>query len=240
MLEGQFLLPRTYDLIAVFLFAMTGAIVAYRKGYDYVGLFILALSVGAGGGIIRDSIFLNEVPLFITDWRYLAVILCACALVIIGRERIMRANLLFVLADGLGLGLYAVVGAQKGINAGFSVLAAALIGLINAVGGGLLRDLFSAEEPYLVQAGGQLYSLAAVLGVSTFLAVGVGAKLNAQASAFIAIGVAFAARIVFIFFDIRSSPAKEHRTRHAIKRFSPKLDLRKKRPEDGERRLPQR
>lgn len=228
MLEGQFNLPVTYDLVAVFLFAITGALVAYRKGYDYFGLFSLALVVGAGGGLIRDGIFLNNgPPAFVQDWRYTAVVLAAGCLVILLGEHIHRANLVLLLADGLGLGLYVVVGSQKSINLGLSVLAAGLIGIINAIGGGLLRDVLTKEEP-LVFRPGQFYALAALLGVTVFLALGVGFHVNAQLSALIAIGVAFAMRIVAVGFDIKTHPVKEHAARSVVKKQARKLRRSKK------------
>jgi uncharacterized membrane protein YeiH len=230
LLEGQFYLPKTYDLIAVFLFAITGAIVAYRKDYDYIGLFALALAVGAGGGIIRDGVFLQQIPVFVTDWRYLAVVLAAGFLVILAGERIMSADPLFIVADAIGLGLYAVVGAQKSVNIGIAVLGAGLIGVINAIGGGLLRDIMSGEEPYVVQSGGQVYTLAAVFGVTVFLALGVGAKLSAQLSALIAIGVAFLSRIIFMIFDVRTHPVRSHAARAIVKRKAHTLKRRKTRP----------
>jgi uncharacterized membrane protein YeiH len=218
LLEGQFVLPATYDLIAVFLFAMTGALVAYRKGYDYLGLFALALCAGAGGGLIRDGIFLQTgYPAFVMDWRYLALVIAAGFLVVLVGDRLKRVNLVFLIADGLGLGLYAVVGAQKSINAGLSVLAAILIGMINAIGGGILRDVIAREEP-LVLRPGQLYAVAALMGLFTFLGLGVGLKLNAQLSALIAIGVAFAFRILAIVFDLHTHPANEHAARSAAKK----------------------
>jgi uncharacterized membrane protein YeiH len=227
LLEGQFYLPITYDLLATFLFAITGALVAYRKGYDYLGLFALALAAGAGGGLIRDGIFLQQgPPAFVSDWRYLAVVLAAGFLVIIAGEYIKRINLVILLADGLGLGLYAVVGAQKSINLGLSVLAAGLIGLINAVGGGLLRDVLSRSEPIIFQPG-QLYAMAALVGVATFLSLGVGFKINAQLAALISIGVAFAVRMLSIVFDIHSHPAREHATRKAVKTGARKIRRRK-------------
>jgi uncharacterized membrane protein YeiH len=223
LLEGEFNLPITYDLLATFLFAVTGALMAYRKGYDYLGLFALALAAGAGGGLIRDGIFLQQgPPAFVSDWRYLAVVLAAGFLVIIAGEHIKRINLVILLADGLGLGLYAVVGAQKSINLGLSVLAAGLIGLINAVGGGLLRDVLSRSEPIIFQPG-QLYAMAALAGVATFLGLGVGFKINAQLAALISIGVAFAIRILSIVFNISSHPVREHAARRAVKRGARKL-----------------
>ncbi len=223
MLEGQFVLPATYDLIAVFLFAVTGAMVAYRKGYDYLGLFALALCAGAGGGLIRDGIFLQSgPPAFVLDWRYLAMVMVAGFLVILVGDRLKRVNLVFLVADGLGLGLYAVVGAQKSVNAGLSVLAAVLIGMINAIGGGILRDVIAREEPVVLKAG-QLYAVAALVGVLTFLGLGVGLDLNAQLSALIAIGVAFAFRIIAVIFDLNTHPANQHAARTAAKKQVRKL-----------------
>jgi len=223
LLEGEFYLPITYDLIATFLFAITGALVAYRKGYDYLGLFALALAAGAGGGLIRDGIFLQSgPPAFVTDWRYMAVVLAAGFLVILAGENIKRVNLVILLADGLGLGFYAVVGSQKSINMGLSVLAAGLIGLLNAVGGGLLRDVLSREEPIIFRPG-QLYAMAALVGVSVFLALGVGAKVNAQVAALISIGVAFAVRLLSIAFDIQTRPVKNQAARKALKMHARRL-----------------
>lgn len=227
MLEGQFYLPISYDLIATFLFAITGALVAYRKGYDYLGLFALALAAGAGGGLIRDGIFLqNGPPAFVTDWRYMAMVLAAGFLVILVGENIKRVNLVILLADGLGLGFYAAVGAQKSINLGLSVLAAGLIGLINAVGCGLLRDVLSREEPIIFRPG-QLYAMAALFGVAVFLGLGVGARLNAQIAALISIGVAFATRVLSIVFDIHTHPVKEHTARVAVKKKARRVHWRK-------------
>jgi uncharacterized membrane protein YeiH len=218
LLEGAFYLPITYDLIATFLFAITGALVAYRKGYDYLGLFALALAAGAGGGLIRDGIFLQTgPPAFVTDWRYMAMVIAAGFLVILAGENIKRINLVILLADGLGIGFYAVVGAQKSIDLGLSVLAAGLIGLLNAVGGGMLRDVLSREEPIIFRPG-QLYAMAALLGVIVFLALGVGAKINAQVAALISIGVAFATRVLSIVFDIHTHPVKEHAARAVVKK----------------------
>ncbi len=223
MLEGQFYLPITYDLIATFLFAITGALVAYRKGYDYLGLFALALAAGAGGGLIRDGIFLQQgPPAFVSDWRYLAVVLAAGFLVILAGEEIKRVNLVILLADGLGLGFYAAVGAQKSINLGLTVLAAGLIGLINAVGGGMLRDILSREEPIIFRPG-QLYAMAAVFGVVVFLGLGVGLKINAQVAALISIGVAFTIRILSIVFNIHTHPVKDHKTRATLRKGARKI-----------------
>jgi uncharacterized membrane protein YeiH len=217
LLEGQFNLPIAYDLVAVFLFAVTGALAAYRKGYDYMGLISLALAAGAGGGLIRDGIFLQQgPPALVTNWRYLAAIFAAAFLVIILGDHIRRVNLMLLLADALGLGIYAVVGSQKSINIGLSVLSAGFIGVINAVGGGLLRDVLSREEPLMFQPG-QWYALAAIIGATIFLILGVGFKINAQVAALISIGITFAARVLSLRLNLITHPVNEHRARMAVK-----------------------
>ena len=72
-----FLLPIWFDLAAVFLFALTGVWAATRRGYDIVGAFLLAFVTGVGGGLLRDGIFLQEVPFVIRDGRYIWAVLAA-------------------------------------------------------------------------------------------------------------------------------------------------------------------
>jgi len=210
MLKGQFILPAALDYSAAFLFALTGAIVAYEKDYDFTGMAAMALAVGLGGGLIRDGIFLQQVPAAVANWRYLAAVGIAIVIAIIIGDRIhKRVMLVVMLIDAMGLGLYAVVGSQKSINLGLSVYAPALIGIINAIGGGLLRDVLSREDPIIFQPG-QLYAVAATIGVTAFLALGVGFKVEAWIAAIICIATTFVVRILTLVFDIRTSPVRKH------------------------------
>jgi uncharacterized membrane protein YeiH len=77
-----FLLPIEFDLAATFLMALTGAWVASRRGYDLVGAFMLAFVTGVGGGVLRDSIFIKQIPLVMQDARYLWAVLAAVVLAI--------------------------------------------------------------------------------------------------------------------------------------------------------------
>jgi uncharacterized membrane protein YeiH len=218
MLEGEFVLPAALDYSAAFLFALTGALVAYEKDYDFTGMVAMALAVGLGGGIIRDGIFLQQVPAAVKDWRYLAAVAAAVVIAVLIGDRIeKRVKLVILLADAAGLGLYAVVGSQKSIDLDLSVYAAALIGIVNAIGGGLLRDVLSREDPIIFQPG-QLYAVVAALGVTVFLVLGVGFKTPAWIAAVVCIAVTFVARILTISFDIRTSPVKEHAWRARTKR----------------------
>jgi uncharacterized membrane protein YeiH len=79
MLNGQFTLPIEIDLAATFLFGLTGALAAMKRGYDWIGLFALAFATAVGGGLLRDGIFISQGPPAVTkDSRYIMVIACMC------------------------------------------------------------------------------------------------------------------------------------------------------------------
>ena len=167
--DAPFQLPLAVDVGATFLFATTGAMVARSKRYDLVGVATLALVTGLGGSLLRDGLFLqNGPPAVVSDGRYLAAVLIGAAVGAIFASVLHRLRLLLLLADALGLGLYAVYGAQKAVLAGLPLLDALLVGTVNAVGGSVLRDVLAREEPLLFKPG-QFYALAAMGGCGVFL-----------------------------------------------------------------------
>jgi len=120
------------------------------------------------------------------------------------RGHVIRFNKIIAWLDALGLGAYAVVGVQKSLNAGLTESAAILVGVINAAGGGLLRDVFVREEPLLFKPG-QFYVLAAIAGCALFALLAVQFKLEATKAAGIAIGTTFVFRVLAIQFNWKSS-----------------------------------
>lgn len=197
MLTGHFHLHPAFDFAATFLFAATGALAAVRKRYDIVGIMVLALVTGLGGALIRDVLLQRGTPAILVDARYLlAVIGGGAAGTFFGRH-FHRLRLLISLADAAALGIYGVVGTQKSLVAGLPVLAAILVGVTNAVGGSVLRDVLSHEEPLLFKPG-QFYALAALAGVVAFVAVAAGLGVPAERAAVVAIAVTFATRVLSI------------------------------------------
>src|SRR5215469_6513682 len=135
-IQEQFTLPIYFDLSGTFLYALTGALAAVRRQYDIVGLFVLALVSGVGGGLIRDGIFIQDgPPLAMKDQRYLYAVVAGCLAAALFGHRMDRLQKGFLLADALGLGAYAVVGVSKSLDAGFAVLPAIMVGIVNAAGG---------------------------------------------------------------------------------------------------------
>jgi uncharacterized membrane protein YeiH len=203
--QGEFLLPPGFDIGAVFFFALTGALVAMRRGYDFVGLFTMALVTGVGGALIRDGLFLQDGPPAVTkDGRYLIAVLAGClAGWLLGRP-VERFRKFIAVLDAIGLAAYSVVGVSKSFAAGLSVPAAVLIGIINACGGGLLRDVIVREEPLMLKPG-QFYVMASLLGCGVFAALAKHTTLTAPVAALIAIAATFVFRMLAIVFNWRTS-----------------------------------
>jgi uncharacterized membrane protein YeiH len=206
MLRGSFDLPVLFDLGATFAFALTGALAAIKRGYDIVGVLALALVTGLGGGIIRDGLFLVQGPTpLLTNPNYITVSLAAVLCGVLFGTRIHHFARLIAVVDALGLGAYAAFGVQKSLMAGLAPPAAILVGLVNAVGGGVLRDLLTREEPLIFKPG-QFYLLTALAGAVTFLFCSVSMELSANRSAIVAVGLTFVFRVLTITLNWRTAP----------------------------------
>ena len=206
MLTGHFELPIYIDLAAAFLFGLTGALAALKRGYDWIGLMALAFATAVGGGLIRDGIFISQGPPAVTkDSRYVLVILASVGACFLLREHVIRFNRLIAWLDALGLGAYAVVGIEKSLGADLSVAAAVLVGVVNAVGGGVLRDVLVREEP-LVFKPGQFYVLAVILGCLLFVLLVLQFKVEGMPAALITIGATFLFRVLAIQFNWKTGP----------------------------------
>jgi uncharacterized membrane protein YeiH len=195
-----------FDLLAVFMFAVSGALAAIGKKYDFIGVLMLAFVSGIGGGLIRDAIFIQAgPPKAVTDSKYLLVILLAFFLSMIFRGRLPRLKRSMLLVDALGLGAYGVVGAQAALQGGLVPLAAILVGVFNATGAGLIRDVLTREEPIIFKPG-QFYAGAAIVGCTVFTGLVVLAEADHTLSAIIATVVAFSIRLLSVFFDWQTRP----------------------------------
>lgn len=202
----QFTLPLAFDLAATFFFAVTGGLTAMRKGYDFVGVFFLALVTGLGGGLLRDGLFL-QLPPAVMESHYLFAILAAMVISLLFGETLNRFGLVFMLVDALGLGLYAMVGTQKALTTGLSWVPAVLIGVINAIGGGVIRDLMTRDEP-LVFRPGEFYAAAALAGSTLFAALVVGLQIPAQPAALAGISAILLIRVTSVRFGWKTRAAR--------------------------------
>jgi uncharacterized membrane protein YeiH len=156
----------TFELVGLFVFGISGGLLAVRKSFDIVGIGVLAFLTALGGGLIRDLIIGDVPPAAFADTRYVAVPLAAAALVFVGHsvaERLHRAVLVF---DAAGLALFCVTGTLKALDFGLGPLQAVLLGVTTAVGGGVLRDVVARETPVLIRADSTLYAVPASWGAA--------------------------------------------------------------------------
>lgn len=206
MIKGGFELPLFFDLGATAAFALTGAFAGVRRGYDVVGIFFLSAATALGGGLIRDGVFLHQgVPLAIRNPDYIVTVAASCVLGLVLTSRMRRFERWIAFGDALGLGTYAVVGAQMTLRAGLGVPAALLIGVLNATGGGLLRDVLAREEPYVFKPG-EFYALVALAGDVCFVFMATVLNFDTKTAAFSAIAITCILRYLTVRFKWRTRP----------------------------------
>jgi uncharacterized membrane protein YeiH len=200
-----FSLPIWFDLVAIFCFSLTGGIVAMKRGYDIVGLLALAMLTGLGGGLIRDGIFIQQgPPALATDPRYIQMAIVGALVGALMGDRVQYFRRIIAGIDAIGLGAYAVFGTQKSLAAGLAEPAAILVGVINAAGGGLLRDVITNEEP-LVFRPGQFYVLVALGAAVLFVVATVELGLAPGLSALGIIALTFIFRVLTILFNWKTA-----------------------------------
>lgn len=195
-----------FDLLAVFLFSISGSIAAIRKKFDFIGVIIVAFFSSVGGGLIRDSIFIQSgPPLVVTNSGYLAAILIGFSLSIYFYKKLSKMEMTMKLVDALSLGMYSVVGASAALRADLVPLAAVLIGMFNAVGAGLIRDILIGEVPMIFKPG-RFYAGAAIVGSSLFTLLYGFLEIDETVAGLIAIVSTFLVRVLSVRFDWRTKP----------------------------------
>lgn len=150
------------DLVGTFVFAVSGAFKAVRHRLDWLGVAVLAVLTGVGGGLLRDALLGATPAAAFADERYLAACLLGAAAVIAAARPISKRWNRVMIADALGLGLFAALGAVKAASFGLGPLGVILMGTLTAVGGGVIRDLLVGERPAILYKG--FYATAALLG----------------------------------------------------------------------------
>ena len=139
------------------------------------------------------------------DARYILAVVAASALGAFTFPLAKRFEQLVATVDALALGVYAVVGAQKALATGLSATDAVLVGVINATGGGLIRDVLVRDEPLFFKPG-QYYVLAALVGASLFIVLLLSWQVPVKTAAWLSIGGTFLFRMLAIRFNWRTSP----------------------------------
>ena len=154
------------ELGGIFVFAISGGLVAVRKHLDIFGVVVLAGATGLGGGFLRDVLIGATPPTALDDWRYLLVPVGAGLTTFAFHPTLGRLEPFVNIFDAAGLGLFCVAGTAKAYDYGLNLTASVALGLATAVGGGVLRDVLANEVPSLLRWDRDLYAVPAIVGAS--------------------------------------------------------------------------
>jgi uncharacterized membrane protein YeiH len=152
------------ELVGIFVFALSGGLVAVRKHLDIFGVIVLAGTTGLGGGFLRDVLIGATPPAALDDWRYLLVPVGAGLTTFVFHPTLGRLEPLVNIFDAAGLGLFCVTGALKALEFGLGPIPAALMGMVTGVGGGMARDLLAGRVPVIFSS--ELYATPALAGAA--------------------------------------------------------------------------
>ncbi|GAB3517534.1 trimeric intracellular cation channel family protein [Arthrobacter monumenti] len=189
------------DLLGVFSFAVSGCLLAARKGFDIVGSLLLGSLVGLGGGVVRDLIIDAGVPAAFSNPLYIIPPLSAALLVYFLFSSVQRFGSLLVVFDAGGLALFCVTGTLKALEFGLNPVSAVLLGVTTAVGGGLLRDVTANEVPKIFDPR-DVYAIPAFAGAFLVVLLDTFGWSNVFTTAAVAVAV-FAFRILAWRFSWR-------------------------------------
>ena len=209
--QPQFEVPFLLDFVALFLWAVSGAIVGLHKRYDFAGVLVIALLSSTGGSLLRDGFFLHQTPPVLSNPLYIPLIIVATGFVGLFRRRITRIQLVdrvISMIDGVGVPAFAVVGMQLSLAAGIPMPGVVLVGVVNGIGGGLLRDLMVGDTPSALKPG-TIFVSGVILICVLFLVLTYGFGVNKEWAAWGMIALFFTIRMLSIRYDWRTRPVMQ-------------------------------
>ena len=203
-----------FEIVGTIAFAISGALVGVSRKMDIFGMLVLALSTAIGGGIIRDVLVGNIPPnSFKTSIYILLTVITTLIIFLIYRKQILRyvsrrkLRKMYLLADALGLASFTVTGTTIGFNAypEYPIFAITL-GLITAIGGGIIRDILAQRIPSVLQE--EIYALPAIIGGAVYYLVAGYGKDYWDLASTLAFFVVFILRLIGIYYRLSLPKAR--------------------------------
>lgn len=156
------LLIRLLNLVGTLVFAISGALSGVERDMDLFGVLVLAVVTAVFGGIARDVLIGALPPESIAGWQPMALAVAGGLLAFRYSALAERLRHPVQFFDAAGLGVFAVAGTQKALEWGINWPMAAILGMISGIGGGMARDVLTAQVPTVLRA--DIYALAALAG----------------------------------------------------------------------------
>jgi uncharacterized membrane protein YeiH len=201
------------DILGTFSFAAAGAFAAMEKKLDPFGVLIISFATAIGGGTIRD-VLIGEMPVaWLSNSTAIWVILAGAAVTIFFGSYLKKLNKMLFLFDAMGLGLFTMIGIQKGIAHGFSTGICITLGTITGCFGGVLRDVLLNNVPLIFQK--EIYASASIVGgLLFFLMLRLGVTDNL--ASVVSILIVFFIRVMAV--ELNWSLPKFYDNKHDLKK----------------------
>ncbi|WP_354642404.1 trimeric intracellular cation channel family protein [Kitasatospora camelliae] len=197
------------DLIGIFVFALSGGLLAVRKNMDIFGICVLAEATALGGGVLRDLVIGATPVAAFSNLGYFSTPLVAGLVVFFLHPEVERINRAVQTLDAAGLGLFCVTGTIKAHDYGLGSVSSVALGMLTAAGGGVVRDLLAMEPPSLLRWDREIYAVPALVG-ATVVAVLIATDHLTPLTATAAALTAFVIRILALRYGWRA-PRAWHR-----------------------------
>ena len=186
------------ELIGTVAFAISGALVAIEKKLDYYGILFLAIITAVGGGIIRDIIINLPLPVALENPVYVIVSIVSAIAVIVFYKWITRLHTLINVFDAVGLAAFTAIGAKAAFdNDVYTIFVVLTLAMLTGVGGGILRDVFAKEIPFVFRK--EVYAMASLAGALVFYISN--SYLGTNLSMYICFGATLLIRLISVKFN---------------------------------------
>lgn len=202
---GYVLMVPILDLMGTFVFGLSGGMLAVRRNLDLFGILVLSAAAASAGGALRDMSIGDQPVAVLRDQRYLMAAGAAGLTAFVAHRWVEKFPKPVMLLDAMGLAVFAVAGSQKALLYGLAPAPALLLGVMTAVGGGVVRDLLVAEVPRVLRE--EVYAVAAVLGAAVVV-LGNQLGWSAVPTALAGIVLTFVLRVVSVRYGLRLPRAK--------------------------------
>ncbi|MBO6531590.1 MULTISPECIES: trimeric intracellular cation channel family protein [Flavobacteriaceae] len=159
----------TIDILGTIAFAISGVLVAMEKRLDLFGVLIIAFVTAIGGGTLRDLLIGNTPVGWMHDLTYVITIFISVvfAIIFVNKLKYLRKSLF--LFDTIGIGLYTMVGVEKGLEAQLLPIMCVFLGTMTACFGGVIRDILCNEIPVIFRK--EIYATACILGALSYFLI---------------------------------------------------------------------
>jgi len=156
----------TLDILGTIAFAISGALAGIEKRLDFFGVFIIALVTSIGGGTLRDLLIGNTPVTWLLNLQTLYIVIGSTIVAVLFRQRLSIFRTSLFLFDTIGIGIFTIIGIEKGLMVNLSPIVCIMLGTITACFGGVTRDILCNEIPVIFHK--EIYATACLMGAVMF------------------------------------------------------------------------